>query len=155
MMTEEVARHLHARPAGPDKWLARCPAHDDRSPSLSIRPGRDGRTLVHCFAGCSFSDIVAAAGLRPRDLSGRAATASARPCASRQAGPECNQVNDEKLHDDRRRLKRVVDALAARLKRTADGISEEGPVYALYREALGRLLKVEEDISRRANDRSK
>jgi hypothetical protein len=30
---------------------ARCPAHDDHSPSLSITD-RDGRLLVHCHAGC-------------------------------------------------------------------------------------------------------
>ena len=32
--------------------MARCPAHDDREPSLSIRDGGDGRVLVHCHAGC-------------------------------------------------------------------------------------------------------
>lgn len=36
---------------------ARCPAHDDRSPSLSLRDGEDGRLLVHCFAGCSYEAV--------------------------------------------------------------------------------------------------
>jgi len=40
---------------------ARCPAHDDRSPSLSITPGRDA-VLFHCFAGCAQADIIAALG---------------------------------------------------------------------------------------------
>lgn len=40
--------------------IARCPAHDDRSPSLSIKDGRDGRLLVHCFAGCEFDRIRSA-----------------------------------------------------------------------------------------------
>ena len=31
---------------------ARCPAHDDRRPSLSVSDGLDGRVLVHCHAGC-------------------------------------------------------------------------------------------------------
>ena len=31
-------------------WQAKCPAHDDRSPSLSIREGELG-VLLHCFAG--------------------------------------------------------------------------------------------------------
>ena len=39
--------------------LCRCPAHDDRSPSLSVRPGRS-RLLLHCFAGCSASDVLKA-----------------------------------------------------------------------------------------------
>lgn len=37
--------------------LCRCPAHDDRSPSLSVRPGRT-RLLLHCFAGCAARDIL-------------------------------------------------------------------------------------------------
>jgi hypothetical protein len=41
-------------------WVARCPAHEEREPSLSIGIGREGTVLLHCFAGCSFPDIVAA-----------------------------------------------------------------------------------------------
>lgn len=61
---------------GPDRWLARCPAHDDRGPSLSIRDLEDGRTLVHCFGGCDVGDVLAAVGLEldalfpPRPLDG-------------------------------------------------------------------------------------
>ncbi|EJF87632.1 hypothetical protein ME1_01001 [Bartonella vinsonii subsp. arupensis OK-94-513] len=40
--------------------LARCPAHDDRSPSLNISNGNDGRLLLHCYAGCSFREIIQA-----------------------------------------------------------------------------------------------
>ena len=47
-------------------WIACCPAHDDRWPSLSIGIKRDGTPLLHCFAGCDFLDIVAA--LRARGL---------------------------------------------------------------------------------------
>lgn len=49
-------------------WQARCPAHEDRTPSLTISEGDDGRTLVHCHAGCTAEDIVAAVGLTLRDL---------------------------------------------------------------------------------------
>ena len=38
-------------------WMARCPAHDDRDPSLHITP-KEGRVLLHCFAGCSYQEIV-------------------------------------------------------------------------------------------------
>lgn len=41
-------------------WVARCPAHEDREPSLSVGIGREGHVLLHCFAGCAFPDIVAA-----------------------------------------------------------------------------------------------
>jgi hypothetical protein len=39
--------------------MCRCPAHDDRTPSLSVRPGRT-RLLLHCFAGCDASAILRA-----------------------------------------------------------------------------------------------
>ena len=49
-------------------WSALCPAHDDNANSLSISQGEDGRALIHCHAGCEFNDVVAALGLRVRDL---------------------------------------------------------------------------------------
>lgn len=53
---------------GGGRWLARCPAHEDRSPSLAIRALDDGRVLLHCFAGCSVDDVLAAIGLDMADL---------------------------------------------------------------------------------------
>lgn len=50
------------------RWNARCPAHEDRSPSLTIRFEDDGRILLHCFAGCSALDVVHAVGLEFADL---------------------------------------------------------------------------------------
>ena len=48
------------------KGMACCPAHDDQTPSLSLADGADGRLLLHCHAGCAFTDILAA--LRGRGL---------------------------------------------------------------------------------------
>jgi hypothetical protein len=56
------------RSTGEGKWIARCPAHEDRSPSLSIREKDDGRVLINCFAGCGAGDVLAAIGLRMSDL---------------------------------------------------------------------------------------
>lgn len=53
---------------GHEKWMARCPAHDDRNPSLSIARGDDGRVLLKCWAGCSAFDVVQALGLSLSDL---------------------------------------------------------------------------------------
>lgn len=55
------------RRAGALKWTARCPAHEDRNPSLSIREV-EGRVLVHCFGGCEVHDVLAAVGLTLGDL---------------------------------------------------------------------------------------
>lgn len=56
------------RKTGSDKYVARCPAHADKTPSLSIREMSDGRTLVHCFGGCEVEDVLAAVGLTFRDV---------------------------------------------------------------------------------------
>lgn len=52
---------------GQGKWLARCPAHDDKSPSLAIKEVGD-RILVHCFAGCGVTEVLNAVGLDMADL---------------------------------------------------------------------------------------
>lgn len=49
-------------------WTAKCPAHEDRTASLSVAAGDDGRVLAHCFAGCSAADVASAAGLTLADL---------------------------------------------------------------------------------------
>jgi putative DNA primase/helicase len=53
---------------------ARCPAHGDKSPSLSISIGRDGRTLVKCHSGCTQEQVLDE--LRRRGLWGGDVTAS-------------------------------------------------------------------------------
>ena len=62
-----LVERLHAKRSG-DGWKAKCPVHDDRDPSLSIREGSDGRALIKCHAGCQTNDILAAIDLKPRDL---------------------------------------------------------------------------------------
>lgn len=56
------------RPTGNGEWVACCPAHQDRLPSLAIKQCDDGRVLVHCFAGCDVVDVVGAVGLSLGDL---------------------------------------------------------------------------------------
>jgi hypothetical protein len=50
------------------RWKARCPAHDDRTPSLSIATGKDGRVLLRCWAGCDTLAVLRALGLDWSDL---------------------------------------------------------------------------------------
>ena len=52
---------------GNGQFLARCPSHEDKSPSLSIKDESD-RVLVHCFAGCEALDVVESIGLELSDL---------------------------------------------------------------------------------------
>ena len=58
----------HLRERGRHQWSARCPAHEDRGPSLSVKETDDGRTLLHCFAGCSVEQITDSLGIDLEDL---------------------------------------------------------------------------------------
>jgi len=49
-------------------WTACCPAHDDKTPSLSVSEGDDGRVLLRCHVRCSLEEICAALGIEQRDL---------------------------------------------------------------------------------------
>ena len=60
-------------------WSARCPAHNDRRPSLSVSAGDDGRALVNCHAGCQTTDILAAVGLKMADLFPEKPTRNGKP----------------------------------------------------------------------------
>lgn len=69
-MTAEnlISRLDKVKRTGSGRWLARCPAHDDKGPSLSVRELDSGICLVHCFAGCEVAAVLAAAGLTFDDL---------------------------------------------------------------------------------------
>ena len=61
-----VSRLDGVRVMGHDKWMAKCPAHEDRSPSLSVSVA--DKVLIHCFAGCHAGDVLEAVGLTFADL---------------------------------------------------------------------------------------
>jgi DNA primase len=67
-LQELLSRLDGVRRTGEDSYVAKCSAHADRSPSLAIKLGRDGRTLIHCFAGCEPLDILDSIGLTLNDL---------------------------------------------------------------------------------------
>src|SRR4051794_15315760 len=70
---EVVEQALDAAGAGPRGnrqrgFTARCPAHDDRTPSLTVSEGADGRALLKCQAGCDSESVVRALELEWADL---------------------------------------------------------------------------------------
>lgn len=69
-------------------WIARCPAHDDKRPSLSIAEGDDGTVLVKCFSGCGAADVVHAVGLELGDLFPRRFDANLSSDAKRKLSQE-------------------------------------------------------------------
>lgn len=68
MGVDLLSRLSGVRSTGRDRWIAKCPAHDDRSPSMTVRLLPDGRVLLHCFAGCDTQAVLDAMGLTFGDL---------------------------------------------------------------------------------------
>lgn len=54
--------------SGKDEYQCLCPAHNDKTASLSIKNLPDERILIHCFAGCAANDILEAVGLTFEDI---------------------------------------------------------------------------------------
>ena len=91
MTAETIARALGGRKAG-QGWMARCPAHDDREPSLSIREA-DGKVLVRCHAGCEQRDVIAA--LKKRGLWCGKATSPIHQLSRRRVPESRTKQQDE------------------------------------------------------------
>ena len=69
MTVESLLQHCDkVRETGHGKWVACCPAHEDRSPSLAVKECNDGRVLIHCFAGCEVEDVLDSVGLTFSDI---------------------------------------------------------------------------------------
>jgi DNA primase len=64
---KQVLEKFNIQRQSGDTYQAICPAHEDHSPSLSIRI-EDERVLLHCFAGCSTDAVLASVGLSFDDL---------------------------------------------------------------------------------------
>lgn len=108
-----TSRLSHVRPAGKG-FVARCPAHEDRDPSLSITETGD-RVLLHCHAGCSTQDILDAIGLEWADvfreakarggvLSHSAVASIARSCAYDLLYLQQPDVEPQKARESKARL---------------------------------------------------
>jgi len=95
MIAEAIAKALGGRKAGAG-WTARCPAHDDRTPSLSLTDTKDGKVLVRCHAGCEQERVIAA--LRGRGLWGESGprsspwTARRKPVAREPDGDDAKRT---------------------------------------------------------------
>jgi len=152
MTTSELAGILNARHAGRGRWQAKCPAHADRSPSLSIRQADDGRTLIHCFAGCEPQEILAALGLSRRDLfvgpppspEQAQRISILRDLSARKADAIRLQRRD--LSDHYRRLTRLVGELGAKLAKTSNTSPDGDALTCLFHETLARLRSVESEM---------
>jgi putative DNA primase/helicase len=108
--------------------MARCPAHDDRTPSLSIGE-RDGKVLFHCFAGCSQSKVRRALidrGLRP----------SGKILDDREE--QKGKLSFSENKNDRR--------TAAALRVWNDTLAASGTLVAVYLRARGLVIELPDSI---------
>jgi hypothetical protein len=65
---EDILSRLDGVRRTANGWVARCPAHDDRTPSLSIGAGQYGEILLYCHTGCSTQAVLDEVGLTWRAL---------------------------------------------------------------------------------------
>jgi hypothetical protein len=63
-----LSRLEKVKRTGHSSFMACCPAHKDRDPSLSITDNGDGRLLLKCFAGCETENVIGAIGLTWDDI---------------------------------------------------------------------------------------
>lgn len=69
MSIEKIIEKLDGvKNIGSNRYKAKCPAHDDKDPSLVLTETSDGRILLHCFAGCPPINVLHAIGLEMTDL---------------------------------------------------------------------------------------
>ncbi len=151
MIDTLLSRLQKVKRTGKDRWIACCPAHDDRSPSLSVMDD-NGKILIHCFGGCEVGDILAALGMEFTDLfpprdedathardpvvyvgGSRFTAADALRCLSNEAGMAvlmaCDMAEGKVLSPaERDRLVKASSRMAAALSFVSDNIIERTPI---------------------------
>jgi hypothetical protein len=119
MRAEVIVSLLNAKRVG-SCWMARCPAHDDRTPSLSIRAGSNGSAILKCFGGCDRAAILA-------QLDGHA-VADRRG----RGGPAADQSDTERT------------AIALRV--WADAVPAPGTLVERYLRSRGITAPIPDDL---------
>jgi hypothetical protein len=148
MTAPQFAELLQARRTGRERWMGRCPAHDDSSASLSIGQGRDGRVLLNCFAACKLTSILAALGLQKRDLFANGPPPTPQQLATlqrqRNAEETCRKANrrvERDLEDRVRKLEAIRDALGSKLAVLPDADSRADEICRMFHDACDRHRK--------------
>lgn len=123
------------RRSGPGTWMARCPAHEDTTASLSIREAADGRVLINDFGGCGAVDVVLAVGLDLADLFPSRSEISYGP--SRARDPDIPRIS---AADVLRLLDREAFTVALVAETIAAGADPE-PYRNLLLQSAGRIAE--------------
>jgi putative DNA primase/helicase len=127
MSAEIIAKALGGRKVG-TTWMARCPVHADRVPSLSIKNGDCGRVLLRCHAGCLQQQVIAA--LKTRGLWQGLGRRHGTPTSPRQS-----TASNIDLDDNEKRTK-------AALRMWAAAVPAEGTLVEAYLQSRGIIMPV-------------
>ncbi len=134
-----LSRLDQVKQTGSCRWTARCPAHDDKSPSLSIRELEDGRVLAYCFAGCGAADVMESIGLSLSDL------------FPDNLSDHMPRVRDRKhWHAAREALKAISDdalLVAVAAENLADGVSLSDEDRTLLTETAVRIREARKAVT--------
>lgn len=126
MIIQRIAESLGGIPKAGGGWMVRCPAHDDRTPSLSIDLGQNGNPIVKCFSGCSNEAVIdklRSSGLWQEGGTGMSEEAI---CGSLQ--------RSEKRKEERQKKADQVAALAIEVWRQATQAKDNNPYLARKQE---------------------
>jgi hypothetical protein len=152
MTAEQIADFLKAQRAGAGRWIAKCPAHPDRSPSLSIREGRDGRVLLRCFAGCKTEEVLKKLSLTWAVICGEPMTrAQAHEAAAAREEREQRQERERTVEraasNQLRGLHAIADELGARLAKNPDAPGSDA-IASLFHQTLDKIRQTEAVVMR-------
>jgi hypothetical protein len=93
-------------------YVARCPAHQDHRPSLSIATGQDDKILLHCWSGCTPEAVLATLGFTWRDLFSDSRTPAIprpKPVSEYNAILDDLMARERRLADRRARWRDVME----------------------------------------------
>jgi CHC2 zinc finger len=137
MNVEAVLARLNGVRCNGAGWMARCPAHQDRSPSLSIRE-ENLKILLHCFGGCSIEAVCLALEIKVSELfDKRSQLHKPAPRIVRETQTRINGLRSRLTPGDRERVVTVVLADEATL--------DSAIARALALAVEGELVQVELD----------
>ena len=122
MMVDDLLEKLDAVRPTARGWRARCPAHEDRRPSLSVREGAEG-VLLRCWSGCRLEEVCSALSISIRDLfyAPRSGCGSARQ-TSPPRPPRLNRRKQAAMLEDAALTEQL---RAERILKAATGVSIE------------------------------
>ena len=152
MTTHAIARHFRANAKGRGRYVALCPAHPDRSPSLTITEGHAGRTLLRCWAGCRTEDVLEKLGLSWANICGEPMTrAQAREAAverqEREVREQKERAAERAAFNQIRELHAIADELGSRLA-TDPEVPGSDAIAALFHQTLDRIRQAEAVVTR-------